>query len=136
MSGMTLPSHNPAFLLQTTSLLADLLTDLLADITALDAAAARERVWNARVARICDDVSRFVEASTLLARLVGARTPAALPAARDAHLRLLFVMKAVTQAQLARDRGALEELIKYELKDNLTRWKIELIPHLKKTLPT
>ena len=44
---------------------------------------------------------------------------------KDSHIHLLFVMKAMNQAQQKQDRVALEDLIKYELKDNLTQWKIK-----------
>ena len=42
-------------------------------------------------------------------------------------------MKGVQQAQSKLDHVALEDLIKYELKDNLTQWNIDLLPQIKRT---
>jgi hypothetical protein len=53
---------------------------------------------------------------------------------KESHIQLLFIMKAINQAQLKSDVLALEELIKYELKDNLTQWKIDLFPQVRKLL--
>lgn len=80
------------------------------------------------------DVGTFVEVTTLISRLIQKRLRATILGARESHVHLLFVMKGINQAHQRGDLIALEELIKYELKDNLTQWKIDLIPQAKRLL--
>lgn len=89
---------------------------------------------NQLVSSITMEVGTFVEISTLITRLLQKRHHQSLAGARESHIHLLFIMKGINQAQLKGDTVALEELIKYELKDNLTQWKIDLIPQAKRLL--
>ncbi len=80
------------------------------------------------------DVGTFVEITTLITRMFQKRHNHYIAGAKESHIHLLFIMKGINQAQLKGDLVALEELIKYELKDNLTQWKIDLIPQVKRLL--
>ena len=80
------------------------------------------------------DVGTFVEITTLITRMVQKRFQHTIVGAKESHIHLLFIMKGINQAQQKGDLVALEELIKYELKDNLTQWKIDLIPQVKRQL--
>lgn len=94
---------------------------------------AKEYIWNREVKEITNQISLFVEITTLLTKL-SKRQGLVLAEARDSHVHLLFILKGMNHAQSKLDVVALEELIKYELKDNLTQWKIDLIPQIKKVL--
>ncbi|MFA7613559.1 MAG: hypothetical protein WCY48_04925 [Candidatus Caldatribacteriota bacterium] len=83
---------------------------------------------NRQLGILTTNISSFVEISTLAAKYAKVTNPEL----KDSHISLLFIMKAINNAFLKSDWDALEELIKYELKDNLTQWKINLIPQLKK----
>jgi hypothetical protein len=79
------------------------------------------------------DIGRFVKLTTLMAKL--ANDPLGFQrTVRESHIKLLIILKGLAQARQKQDSLALEELIKYELKDNLTQWKIDLIPQIRKTL--
>lgn len=83
---------------------------------------------NRQLGILSTSISSFVEISTLAAKYAKVLNSDL----KDTHVSLLFIMKAINNAFLKSDWDALEELIKYELKDNLTQWKINLIPQLKK----
>lgn len=48
------------------------------------------------------------------------------------EIHLLSVMKALLQAKEKNDVVVLCDLLEYELLDNLTQWKIKILPELKK----
>lgn len=48
------------------------------------------------------------------------------------EIHLLSVMKALLQAKEKNDTIMLCDLLEYELADNLTQWKIKVLPELKK----
>lgn len=52
----------------------------------------------------------------------------------ELKIHLLSVMKAINSARKSRDFIMLTDLLEYELKDNLTQWKIIVIPVLKNIL--
>lgn len=83
---------------------------------------------NQQLGILTTSISSFVELSTLAAKYSRITSQDL----KDNHISLLFIMKAINQAFLKSDWIALEELIKYELRANLTQWKINLIPQLKK----
>lgn len=94
----------------------------------------RPHEMNQIVSALTMDVGTFVEITTLITRLLQKRHKLSIVGARESHVHLLFIMKGINQAQLKGDLIALEDLIKYELKDNLTQWKIDLIPQAKRHL--
>lgn len=136
MSGTTSPSlHQPSFFSETTSLTLEFLSDIIQQIQSLpDLKNGHEHFWNQDVTKITLSISQFVEISTLLSRAVTAQKGVSLNGFKESHIQLLFIMKGVNQASVNGDYIALEELLKYELKDNLTQWKIDLIPQIKKLL--
>lgn len=83
---------------------------------------------NHQLGLLTTNISSFVEISTLTTKYLH-MTESEF---KDSHISLLFIMKGINQAFMKSDWQALDELIKYELKDNLTQWKINLIPLLKK----
>lgn len=135
MSRMTEPTYNQGFLRNTLELTSQYLTDILLTIQNFQYSIdQREYHTNHRLSQLSSEVGHFVELTTLLARLVTLKTNVTIPDIKESHLQLLFIFKAINQAQTKNDSTALEELIKYELKDNLTQWKILFIPQLKKLL--
>ncbi len=137
MSGMTSPSYNQDFLQNTIGLTLEFLSDIILDIQTIgEFKAEREFFWNRKVTKLTSDISQFVELTTLLSRIIMSRQQLTVAGIKESHIHLLFVVKGMNQAQLKQDYVALEELIKYELKDNLTQWKIDLIPQTKKLLNT
>ena len=83
---------------------------------------------NNQLGLLTTNISSFVEISTLTTKYHHMIEPEF----KSSHISLLFIMKGINQAFVKSDWAALDELIKYELKDNLTQWKINLIPLLKK----
>lgn len=53
---------------------------------------------------------------------------------RDLKIHLLSVMKAIETAHNSQDYIMLSDLLEYELKDNLTKWKILVMPTISKQL--
>ena len=53
---------------------------------------------------------------------------------KDLQIHLLSVIKAIASAQSKGDYIVLTDLLEYELKDNLTQWKILIIPAIKSRL--
>lgn len=134
---MTTPSYNQDFLQDTIGLTLEFLSDIILDIQTIgEFKADREFFWNRKVTKLTSDISQFVELTTLLSRIIMSRQQLTVAGIKESHIHLLFVVKGMNQAQLKQDYVALEELIKYELKDNLTQWKIDLIPQTKKLLNT
>lgn len=137
MSGMTAPSYNQDFLSNTIGLTLEFLSDIILDIQTFgEFTADKEFFWNRKLTKLTNDVSQFVELTTLLSKVIMIRKGQSIDEIKQSHISLLFIMKALNQAQLKQDYVALDELIKYELKDNLTQWKIDLIPQTKKLLNT
>jgi hypothetical protein len=137
MSGMTIPSYNQDFLSDTLGLTLEFLSDIILDIQTIgEFTPEKEFFWNRRVMKLTKDISQFVELTTLLSKTIMVRKNQTIAGIKSSHIHLLFVVKGMNQAQLKQDLVALEELIKYELKDNLTQWKIDLIPQIKKLLNT
>lgn len=139
MSGTTISSNVEMgdFLSQTISLSQELLADILYQIQTISAfTPEKEFHWNREVSQLTSDIGQFVELTTLLSKVIMKRKNQSLPAIKNSHIHLLFVLKGMNQAQQKLDLVALEELIKYELKDNLTQWKIDLIPQTKRLLNT
>ena len=81
-----------------------------------------------------DHISQFVEVSSLLSQAILPKGHALRDNIREQHISLLSILKALASAMENEDTLAQEELINYELRDNLTQWKINLLPQLKKAL--
>ena len=129
MSGMTQPlSHSHDSLLSTLPVLQEFLQSILADIHSLDLNTQGPTYFlDDQISKLTLNVSQFVELTTLQTRLLRKRQIEVPTRVKDSHVHLLFVMKGINQAFQKHDLLGLEELIKYELKDNLTQWKIHLI---------
>jgi hypothetical protein len=83
---------------------------------------------------LSEEISQFVELTTLSTRLLQNNRPRLTGAIKESHINLLSIMKAIHQMREKQDKLALCELIKHELRDNLTLWKIEFIPQIKRLL--
>jgi hypothetical protein len=137
MSGTTSPllENKVSFFLETTGLAQVFVSDILISIqTMTNFEGQSEYHRNNGVMKLTREVSQFVELTTLLSKAVMQFKKVAMLDFKNSHIHLLFVVKAMNQAHLKGDFIALEELIKYELKDNLTQWKIDLIPQTKRLL--
>ncbi len=137
MSGTTFSSseNTSDFLSQSIILAQELLSTILGNINTFDSfALENEFIRNRKISQLTVDISQFVELTTLLSKVVMNKKKQTLPEIKESHIHLLFIMKAMNQAQHKQDAVALDELIKYELKDNLTQWKIDLIPQTKRLL--
>lgn len=122
-------------LTETLSLSQDFLHDILLQISAIEPFNPdKEYYWNIQFSALSADITKFVELTTLLSKIVMAKSKQALNEIKDSQVHLLFILKSINQAQQKHDSLALEDLIKYELKDNLTQWKTELIPLIKRHL--
>lgn len=123
------------FLSDTLLLTEELLNSIMKSINGISSfTSEKEDSWNQELSQLTADISRFVEVTTLVSKLMKVKSSDFLPTVKNSHIHLLFILKAMNQAQQKQDSIALEELIKYELKDNLTLWKIDLIPKTKRLL--
>jgi hypothetical protein len=128
-------SHD--FLAQAIILSQELLSDIFFKIDAIcDLTPEREYLWSNQLMSLTSDVSQFVEITTLISKVMMNRKHSVFTEIKESHIQLLFILKGVVQAQQKQDLFALEDLIKYELRDNLTQWKIDLIPQTKRLLNT
>ena len=135
MSGTTTSSYNQEFLSDSLGITLDFLSDITNDIQIIGLLAERQSILlNQKVTELSQDISKFVELTTLISKLIMSRKKVVITGIKESHINLLFIMKAMNQAQARNDYLVLQELIKYELKDNLTQWKIDLIPQIRKLL--
>jgi hypothetical protein len=135
MEVMEKTSNSESFLSDSFSLAADLLSHIYQTLNSLKAFAEfSEDQRNNLITYLTLDISKFVEVTALSSRFLAPAHKDFLTQVKESHIQLLFIMKAINQAQLKQDIVALEDLIKYELKDNLTQWKIDLIPQSKRLL--
>jgi hypothetical protein len=137
MSGMTTHTFGEmdAVLSDSLSVSLELLTDIIAQINSIETfIPEKEFHWNQQLMTMSSDITNFVEVTTLISKILTVKKKITMPAIKQSHIHLLFVLKGINQAQQKHDSLVLEDLIKYELKDNLTQWKIDLIPHIKRQL--
>ena len=137
MSGMTEQTFRNIDILLSDSVTVgqELLNDILLQISSIDTfIPEREYFWNLQLSGLSTDISKFVEVTTLISKVIHTKKNIAVPEIKQSHIHLLFISKGINQAQQKQDSLVLEDLIKYELKDNLTQWKIDLIPLLKRLL--
>ena len=137
MSGMTEQTFRNIDILLSDSVTVgqELLNDILLQISSIDTfIPEREYFWNLQLSGLSTDISKFVEVTTLISKVIHTKKNIAVPEIKQSHIHLLFIIKGINQAQQKQDSLVLEDLIKYELKDNLTQWKIDLIPLLKRLL--
>ncbi|MFL5783097.1 MAG: hypothetical protein ACJ76H_00725 [Bacteriovoracaceae bacterium] len=137
MSGMTdVPSPVSADVLtESVQLSQEFLNQVLTRINQLPQLSEIRAIdLNQYVSSLTMEVGTLVEITTLISQVIQKRYKQTLNGAKESHVHLLFIMKGINQARQKEDLVALEDLIKYELKDNLTQWKIDLIPQAKRLL--
>jgi len=139
MSGMTAQAFNEidVLLSDTIAIGQDLLNDIIQQINTIESfIPEKEYFWNLQLSSLSTDITKFVELTTLISKILSTKKKVSLPKVKESHIHLLFILKGINQAQQKHDSLVLEDLIKYELKDNLTQWKIDFIPLIKRLLNT
>lgn len=137
MSGMTIQTSidSDHFIFESLNLALELVSDILNQIEILEFSPdQRAHFTNIELTKISLKITQFVELTTLISKFVAIKKNMAVNEIKNSHIHLLFVLKGINQSQLKRDDLVLEDLIKYELKDNLTQWKINIIPTIKRIL--
>lgn len=85
---------------------------------------------------IVSGIQTFIQASAYIsskANFISVLEKERLPM-KSLQIHLLSVLKALNSAYLSSDSLMLEDLLDFELKDNLTKWKILVLPQLKMKL--
>lgn len=137
MSRMTVEAFNvfDGILSDTVTIGLDLLNDIIQQINTIENfSTEKEYFRNIQLTSMSSDITKFVELTTLLSKLLLTKKKINIPEIKQSHIHLLFILKGINQAQQKHDSLVLEDLIKYELKDNLTQWKIDLIPQIKRLI--
>ncbi len=137
MSGMTAQAFKEfdVLLSDTIAIGQDLLNDIIQQINNIESFLPEKEYYrNIQLTALSSDITKFVELTTLLSKFLTAKKKITIPEIKQSHIHLLFVLKGINHAQQKHDTLVLEDLIKYELKDNLTQWKIDLIPLIKRLL--
>jgi len=137
MSGMTVEAFKEFDVILTDTIVIgqDLLNDIIQQINNIESFSRdKEYFRNIQLSSMSADITKFVELTTLLSKILVTKKKINVPEIKQSHIHLLFVLKGINQAQQKHDSEVLEDLIKYELKDNLTQWKIDIIPLIKRQL--
>ena len=137
MSGMTVEALKDFDVILTDTIVIgqDLLNDIIQQINNIESFSSdKEYFRNLQLSSMSSDITKFVELTTLLSKILVTKKKINVPEIKQSHIHLLFVLKGINQAQQKHDSEVLEDLIKYELKDNLTQWKIDIIPLIKRQL--
>ena len=137
MSGMTVEALKEFDVILTDTIVIgqDLLNDIIQQINNIESFSSdKEYFRNVQLSCMSADITKFVELTTLLSKILVTKKKINIPEIKQSHIHLLFVLKGINQAQQKHDSAVLEDLIKYELKDNLTQWKIDIIPLIKRQL--
>lgn len=137
MSGMTAQALGDfdRLMVNTLAVGQDLLNDITQQIDSVTSIfSEKEYFLNLRLTDLSADITKFVELTTLVSKLLMSKKNVNIPQIKESHIHLLFILKGINQAQQKHDSLVLEDLIKYELRDNLTQWKIDLIPQIKRQL--
>ena len=137
MSGMTVEAFKEFDVILTDTIVIgqDLLNDIIQQINNIESFSSdKEYFRNVQLSSMSADITKFVELTTLLSKILVTKKKINVPEIKQSHIHLLFILKGINQAQQKHDSAVLEDLIKYELKDNLTQWKIDIIPLIKRQL--
>ena len=122
MSGTTsLSTGELNLILSDTILIAqEHVTDIIQQIDLFKIDEAQNEYFkNTYLTKLSTDIIKFVELTTLASKLLITKKKVSLPAIKESHIHLLFILKGINQAQHKNDSFVLEDLIKYEFKDNL-----------------
>jgi len=118
----------------TKEFLAEILTDLSNLIIAIE-----KRISNVQdpkqLNKIMDALNVLVQTTSYLFKSTDIlkKVDVSLPV-KELQIHMLSVMKAIETAHNKEDHFMLTDLLEYELKDNLAKWKILVIPKLKQSL--
>lgn len=89
-------------------------------------------VYESDLNQILAGISVFIQTSTYIVRRLKNRYNQIDDSqVKNLQIHLLSVLKGIESAHNMKDLVMLEDLLEFELKDNLTKWKILVIPSLK-----
>ncbi len=113
----------------------DLIDRLLGKIAQCSNELKNDEVLIAQVGlgQVIDGVNTFIKAIHHIISTKFSAEESDLPI-KELQIHLLSIMKAISNAHKVQDLIMLTDLLEYELKDNLTQWKILVIPNLRKIL--
>lgn len=135
MSGTTSSLTQEDYLKESLQISLEFLSSIIHRIQSIgEFVPEQEFIWNSQISYLTASISQFVEVTTLMSKTLQVKRKVVIPQIKESHIHLLFIVKAMNQAHQNQDMIALEDLIKYELKDNLTQWKIDFIPQIKRIL--
>lgn len=88
------------------------------------------------ISKIYDDLSNFISLVSIIFResIFQTYDNQTNEVLKTLKIHQLSIVKALKSATLSEDKLMLTDLLEYELKDNLTQWKISAIPQLKQAL--
>jgi hypothetical protein len=135
MSEMTVAAteYSDDLLNEALLLAQQLLTKIFFRIDSIDPEVSHS--WgDGQLVQLSHEISQFVEITTLITKLIRQPKKNLVAGIKESHISLLCILKAINHASLKDDVIVLSELIKYELRDNLTQWKIEYIPQTRRLL--
>lgn len=92
--------------------------------------------YDAEMIKIFERLSDFISIVSTIFRdqVYNQYDSTTLEVLRALKIHQLSIIKALKSAQSKNDQLMLTDLLEYELKDNLTQWKISAIPQLKTAL--
>lgn len=119
---------------ETLTLTQDLVQDLMLQIQYMENFGQDHlEIIHVQLLDLTSSLTQFIELTTLMARTLNLDKKI-ISDIKNSHIHLLFILKGLYQANAKSDIIVLEDLIKHELKDNLTQWKINFLPAIKKPL--
>lgn len=115
---------------ETLDYLPEFLESLIVEINECTLAASTNKLY-----RIIEKVDIFIQLMTNIHKTLNINSEHRLEMGltiKELEIHLLFIIKAVNTAFKKDDQIMLQDLLEYELIDNLTQWKIQAIPKIKK----
>ena len=92
--------------------------------------------YQEEISKIYDNLSNFISLVSIIFResIFQTYDNQTNEVLKTLKIHQLSIVKALKSATLNQDKHMLTDLLEYELKDNLTQWKISAIPQLKQAL--
>jgi hypothetical protein len=92
---------------------------------------------NNKITPLLNSIEIFIESYILISQRIDEKSQFKINYSneiKEIKIHLLSILKAIKPAMNKHDTLMLTDLLQYELKDNLTKWKIQIIPLLKDLL--
>lgn len=87
-----------------------------------------------KLAKIIDAIDLLLQSMNHLVQELKSNIDFTYTPLKELQIHLLSVLRAISNAKSSEDYIMLTDLLEYELKDNLTQWKIIILPILKKEI--